>query len=170
LDFTLWSPGGVKAYRERFKNDTNAPIAVLEIDKIHLRVPVFTGTSDVALSGGAGWIEGTAWPENDGNVAIASHRDGFFRGLEDVNIDDELKLETHGEINFYVVDHIEVVNPTDVGVLKPGKRSMITLVTCYPFYYVEVPPRDTSCRGSKLRGGRRQRTKIRLRLALRDSL
>jgi sortase A len=140
VDFTLWSPGRIKAYQETLKTNMNAPIGVLEIEKIHLRVPVFTGTSELALSGGAGWIEGTGWPGRDGNVGIASHRDGFFRGLKDIQLGDEVKLVTRGEIDLYVVDHIEVVKPTDVRVLEPGSGSRVTLVTCYPFYYVGSAP------------------------------
>jgi len=140
VDFTLWSPGRIKAYQESLKANTNTPIGVLEIAKIHLRVPVFTGTGELSLSGGAGWIEGTGWPGKDGNVGIASHRDGFFRGLKDVRIGDEVKLVTHGEIDLYVVDRIEVVKPTDVRVLEPGNGSKVTLVTCYPFYYVGSAP------------------------------
>jgi sortase A len=140
VDFALWSPGRIKAYQESLATNTNPPIGVLEIEKIHLRVPVFTGTGELALSGGAGWIEGTGWPGKDGNVGIASHRDGFFRGLKDVRIGDEIKLLTHGEIDLYLVDRIEVVEPTDVRVLEPGSGSKITLVTCYPFYYVGSAP------------------------------
>jgi sortase A len=150
IDFALWSPGRIKAYQESLRTNTNAPIGVLEIEKIHLRVPVFTGTSELALSGGAGWIEGTAWPGRDGNVGIASHRDGFFRGLKDVHLGDEVKLLTHGEADLYVVDHIEVVKPTDVSVLKPGNGSKLTLVTCYPFYYVGSAPERYIVQGARV--------------------
>lgn len=150
VDFSLWSPGRIKAYQESLDTNTNAPIGVLEIEKIHLRVPVFTGTSELALSGGAGWIEGTGWPGMDGNVGIASHRDGFFRGLKDVHIGDEVKLVTHGEIDLYVVDHIEVVKPTDVRVLEPGIGSKVTLVTCYPFYYVGSAPERYIVQGARV--------------------
>jgi sortase A len=150
VDFTLWSPVRIKAYQESLRTNTNAPIGVLEIEKIHLHVPVFTGTSELALSGGAGWIEGTGWPGKDGNVGIASHRDGFFRGLKDVRVGDEVKLVTQGEIDLYVVDHIEVVKPTDVRVLEPGSGSKVTLVTCYPFYYVGSAPERYIVQGARV--------------------
>jgi sortase A len=150
IDFTLWSPRRIKAYQESLKSNTNAPIGVLEIEKIHLRVPVFMGTSELALSGGAGWIEGTEWPGRDGNVGIASHRDGFFRVLKDIRMGDEVKLVTHEEIDLYVVDHIEVVKPTDVRVLEPGSESKVTLVTCYPFYYVGSAPERYIVQGARV--------------------
>jgi sortase A len=157
VDFTLWSPGRIKAYQESLKTNISVPIGVLEIEKIHLRVPVFTGTNELALSAGAGWVESTAWPGKEGNVGIASHRDGFFRGLKDVRTGDEVKLLTHGQIDIYVVDHIEIVKPTDVRVLEPGSGSKITLVTCYPFYYVGSAPERYIVQGSRTS---REHTKV----------
>jgi sortase A len=150
VDFKLWSPGRIKAYQETLKNNRNAPIGVLEIEAIHLRVPIFTGTNEFALSGGAGWIEGTGWTEMDGNVGIASHRDGFFRALKDVHVSDQIRLLTQGEIDFYVVDLIQVVKPTDVRVLERGKDPKITLVTCFPFYYVGSAPERYIVQGTRV--------------------
>jgi sortase A len=40
----------------------------------------------------------------------------------------------------YVVDEIRIVPPEDVSVLAPRARSSVTLVTCYPFYFVGSAP------------------------------
>lgn len=118
-----------------------APIAILRIAKLNIRVPVIEGTSEFALNRGAGWIAGTARPGEAGNVGIAGHRDGFFRGLKDVSPGDEIELTAASGSALYTVDQIETVGPDDVGVLRPRAAPSLTLVTCYPFYFVGDAPR-----------------------------
>ncbi len=149
--FNLWSAGRIKSYEQSLGIEKETPIAVLDIDKIHLRVPVFDGTSDLVLNRGAGWIEGTARPGKDGNVAIAGHRDGFFRGLKDLAAGDRIELQTRTEIDSYFVDQISIVTPADVSVLRPQPTSTITLVTCYPFYYVGSAPKRYIVQGTEER-------------------
>ena len=115
-------------------------MAVLGIGKLRLRVPVFEGTDDLVLNRGLGWIDGTARPGERGNIGIAGHRDGFFRGLKDIAVGDAMELETLGKRATYVVDEIEIVAPEQVEVLRPRAAPAITLVTCYPFYFVGDAP------------------------------
>jgi sortase A len=149
VNVSLWSAGRVKAYRHSLTLHIEAPIAVLEIDKIRLRVPVFAGTSDLALDRGVGWIEGTARPGENGNVGIAGHRDGFFRGLQDVTVGDVLRVRSLKSIASFRVDQLEIVEPTDVAVLESVDQSTITLVTCYPFYYVGNAPKRYIVKGKR---------------------
>ena len=87
-----------------------------------------------------GHIDDTALPGTDGNSGIAGHRDGFFRGLKDIGPDDAIELETvHGK-EVYRVERTWVVDPEDVSVLDPTPARSLTLVTCYPFYYVGPAP------------------------------
>jgi sortase A len=79
-------------------------------------------------------------PGDAGNVGIAGHRDGFFRGLKDISVGDEIDLIMTKEKTTYVVDQIEIVSPADVHVLEPRSTSSLTLVTCYPFYFVGDAP------------------------------
>ncbi len=134
VDFSLWSPQRVKAYEESRKAEVGPALAVLRVPKIGLEVPVLAGTDDLSLNRGVGWIAGTARPGGPGNIGIAGHRDGFFRGLKDVAVGDALELRTFHWSETYVVDDIRVVRPQDTFVLKPGKVRSVTLVTCYPFY------------------------------------
>jgi sortase A len=113
---------------------------VLEIDKVKIRVPVFEGTDDLTLNRGVGRIAGTAVPGVAGNIGIAGHRDGFFRGLKDIAVGDHIDLVMTTERTSYVVDQIEIVSPEDVAVLQPRATSSLTLVTCYPFYFVGDAP------------------------------
>lgn len=116
------------------------PIAVLRIPRLLLEVPVGFGTDESVLLRGAGWIEGTATPGTLGNVAIAAHRDSFFRGLKDVAVGDLIEIETLDRSDSYRVAELSIVAPTDVGVLADTGNAALTLVTCYPFYFVGHAP------------------------------
>ena len=83
-DQSLWSPHRVSAWRQALSEPAPAPLAVLRIPKIRLEVAVLPGTDDRTLDRGVGHIEDTAQPGTDGNLGIAGHRDGFFRGLKDI--------------------------------------------------------------------------------------
>lgn len=139
-DQSLWSPHRISAWQRALEDPAPVPLAVLRIPKIRLEVPVLSGTDDRTLDRGAGHIEDTALPGTDGNSGIAGHRDGFFRGLKDIAPGDVIEIETlHGK-DAYRVERTWVVNPEDVSVLDPTPARSLTLVTCYPFYFVGSAP------------------------------
>ena len=84
VDFSQWSDQRIAAYKESLKTKTDLPLAILRVPKINLEVPVFNDTDDLTLNRGVGRIIGTARIGEPGNLGIAGHRDGFFRGLKDV--------------------------------------------------------------------------------------
>jgi sortase A len=139
-DFSLWSEKRIQDYEESLAAHFSPAIAVLRIPKIQLEVPVLEGTDDVSLNRGVGLIAGTAPPGGEGNIGIAGHRDGFFRGLKDIVLGDSVEIETAKETSTYVIDRIVIVAPSDVSVLAPRSRPSVTLVTCYPFYFVGSAP------------------------------
>jgi sortase A len=139
-DMTLWSPERKKAFAESQAAAAGLPLAVLEIPKIHLEVPVLDGTDDLTLNRAVGLIEGTPRPGERGNVGIAGHRDGFFRALKDIGPGDGIALRTPSGRRDYVVKSVRVVEQEDVSVLDPSPTDSLTLVTCYPFYYVGSAP------------------------------
>jgi len=140
VDFSLWSPERVRAFEESRSLTEDRALAVLEMDQPPIRVPVFEGTDDLALNRGAGWIQGTGRPGSDGNIGIAAHRDGFFRLLMYVREGDPIRLRVADRIRIYRVDDIEIVDPENVAVLMPRASPSLTLVTCYPFYYIGSAP------------------------------
>ena len=140
IDFSLWSVKRVGAYTEALGARLGAPLAVLSIPKLRLDVPVFEGTGKFTLNHGAGRILGTARPGEEGNMGIAAHRDGFFRGLKDIKVGDRIELATIRENLVYTVDNISIVKPSDVSVLRARSHPSLTLVTCYPFYFVGDAP------------------------------
>ena len=116
------------------------PLAVLHIPKIHLAVPLLDGTDVLTLNHAVGRISGTAWPSESGNIGIAGHRDSFFRGLKDVRAGDSIELQTSRETDTYIVDRIQIVTPDAVEVLRSRPAPSLTLVTCYPFYFIGSAP------------------------------
>jgi sortase A len=140
-DFRLWSEQRIAAYKaSRNATGTRSALAALEIPAIHLQVPVLEGTDDLTLNQGVGHIEGTPLPGKGGNVGIAGHRDGFFRGLKDIHEGDTIDLITQRRSSRYIVDEIRIVSPEDTWVLRPRPLASLTLVTCYPFYFVGSAP------------------------------
>lgn len=140
-DQSLWSAERKTSFSHMLQYDPGVPEAVLRIPAIGLEVPVFDGTDEVTLTHGVARIEGTPHPGEPGNVGIAGHRDGFFRGLKDVHVGDALVVETLSETLSYEIAEISIVDPDDTSVLEPTEESAVTLVTCHPFYYVGHAPR-----------------------------
>ena len=141
-DRTLWSPERVRGFDESFSQQfAAAPLAILRIPRIELEVPVLAGTDELSLNRCVGHIEGTPRPGFSGNVGIAGHRDGFFRGLKDVSAGDVLELESPERTDHYRIESITIVSPDRVDVLAPTEVPTLTLVTCYPFYYIGSAPK-----------------------------
>jgi sortase A len=104
-------------------------------------VPVLEATDDVSLNRAVGHIADTARPGTDGNSGIAGRGDGFFRGLKDITPGGAIQLETLRATEVYRVERTWIVDPEDVSVLDPTPTRSLTLVTCYPFYFVGSAPR-----------------------------
>lgn len=136
----LWSKKRIKEYEESLAQPMVPPLAILRIPGIGLEVPVLDGVDDLTLNRGVGHIPETAAPGGPGNAGIAGHRDGFFRGLKDVAVGDVIELETLSSRLRYRIDKISIVGQTDVDVLDPTFTPTLTLVTCYPFYFIGSAP------------------------------
>jgi sortase A len=139
-DFRLWSQKRIRAYQTSLAANISPPLGVLEISAIQLQVPVLEGTDELTLDRAVGHIPGTAPLGETGNIGIAGHRDGFFRGLKDVHVGETIDVYTQRGRSRYAVDEIQTVSPDEVAVLAPRATSSLTLVTCYPFYFVGSAP------------------------------
>ena len=140
VDLSLWGEKRIKAYKHALASRMGAPLAVLSIPRLRLEVPVFEGTDELTLNRGAGRIVGTAQLEERGNIGIAAHRDGFFRSLKDVRPGDRVELAQLRHKFVYTVNNVSVVDPSDVTVLQARPQPSLTLVTCYPFYFIGDAP------------------------------
>jgi sortase A len=136
----LWSEERVEAYQSRLLGNIPPPLGVLKIPSIGLEVPLLEGSDDLTLNRGIGHLEYSAAPGGIGNGGIAGHRDGFFRGLKDLHLGDTMDLQTENGNSRYVVDEIFIAPPKNVSVLAPRSKPAVTLVTCYPFYFVGSAP------------------------------
>jgi len=145
-------------HREEARHEAQVESAVktgdvlgrVDIPRLGISVAVLQGTSSRMLRRGAGHIEGTALPGEMGNIGIAGHRDTFFRELKDIQPNDEIQIQTATGLFRYQVDWVRVVEPSDATVLRPsGRESTVTLVTCYPFYFVGSAPKRFIVRAHK---------------------
>jgi sortase A len=137
----LWTEKRVAEYAESLNVETGPPLAILSIEKLGIQVAVYNGADEFNMNRGVGRIKGTAPVGASGNLGIAGHRDGFFRGLKGIALGDRIDLQTTGGTVTYSVSSILIVDPDDVSVLDPTGEPTITLVTCYPFYYVGHAPK-----------------------------
>jgi sortase A len=119
---------------------TRGLIGRIEIPRLLFSVIVVDGIGKTTLRRGFGHIPGTALPGQPGNVGLAGHRDTFFRPLKDLRIKDEIQFSTLRGNFKYEVESLTVVEPDNVGVLAPSDENVLTMVTCYPFYYVGPAP------------------------------
>lgn len=119
---------------------TRGLIGRVEVPRLGISAIMMEGTNAAILRRAVGHIRGTALPGQRGNVVISGHRDTFFRPLRNVAAGDIISLTTTaGEYRYRVVA-TSVVAPDDVGVLAQGAGETLTLVTCYPFYFVGPAP------------------------------
>ncbi len=125
-------------------------IGRLEIPRLNLSVMVREGADEGTLSRAVGHIPGTALPGNVGNVGLAGHRDTFFRALRNIRADDTIELETTAGTYRYAVKSTRIVTPRDVSVLQASGGETLTLVTCYPFYYVGSAPKRFIVRATQV--------------------
>lgn len=140
-DYALWNEQRIKDYEESLTVDTAPPLGILTIDSLDIQIPVYNGTTDFVLDRGAGRIKGMGRMNGDGNLGISGHRDGIFRGLKDIQQGDDIVIQTPHGVETYQVSYIDIVPKEDVSVLKRVDEKALTLVTCYPFYFVGHAPK-----------------------------
>jgi len=117
-----------------------AVIGEMQVPRLGLKIIVVQGDSDRILERAVGHIPETALPGQFGNVAVAGHRDSFFRPLRNIQSGDAITFKTHSDEFHYEVASTAVVLPSDVSVLRASSGRTLTLITCFPFYYVGAAP------------------------------
>jgi sortase A len=125
-------------------------IGRLEVSRLGLSAIVMEGTSAKTLRRAVGHIAGTSMPGLPGNVAISGHRDTFFRPLRNIRRNDVITLTTlNGEYRYRVLS-TRLVGPDDVTVLDATEDEVLTLVTCFPFYFVGPAPKRFIVRAERV--------------------
>lgn len=138
-DQSEWSVKQIGKY-EKKKNTGGLPLAMLKIERLNLEAPVYLGTDRVTLDRGLGIIESTAYLGEVGNIGISGHRDGFFRPLKDIKLGDEIEVLTPTGVQEFEVSDITIVDALEVSVLDQTDTTVLTLITCHPFYYQGYAP------------------------------
>jgi len=119
----------------------SGPIGRIEVPRVQLSAAILDGVDTGTLDRAVGHVPGTAYPgEAKGRVALAAHRDSFFRNLGDLKRGDTIRLSTGSRMREYKVESTEVVKPDQTDVLAQTSDSMLTLITCYPFRYLGSAP------------------------------
>ncbi len=139
-DMSLWAPGRIDDYQASLAADLPPLLGILEIPSVGLEVPVYATSTDLTMDRGAGIINGMAYPHEEGNIGISGHRDGYFRVLKDIELGDEVVLQTLEGTKRFIIDMTQVVEIDDTRLLQDTRDQTLTLVTCYPFYYVGHAP------------------------------
>ncbi len=111
------------------------------IPKIGMDAIVVEGTSYKALSAGPGHLLETAMPGENGNAVITAHRDTFFRHIYELTKGDQIQVRRNGRIFTYQVTEKRIVPPEDVSVVQQTADPQLTLITCYPTYYIGPAPK-----------------------------
>jgi sortase A len=138
---TVTAAGSMPAILPPRRPSPNALIGRLSVPRLHLSAMVREGIDSKTLKLAVGHIPATSLPGQAGNVGVAGHRDTFFRGLKDMTTGDEILFSTLNGDFRYVVELLTIVEPDDAGALAPSAENVLTMVTCYPFYYVGDAPR-----------------------------
>jgi sortase A len=127
-------------------------IGRIEISRIGIDAMISEGIDERTLRQAVGHIPGTPLPGELGNAAIAGHRDTFFRPLRNVRHNDEITMTTLQGSYRYLVDTTQIVPPEDIQVLENSSDTTLTLVTCYPFYFVGPAPKRFIVRAHRIPG------------------
>lgn len=138
-DQSLWAEN-MKLKYEKAKVTDEVPLALLSIDRLNLKAPVYMGTHRITLDRGLGVVNGTTLPGDVGNIAVSGHRDSFFRVLKDIKLGDTIEMQTLDGFEKFEVSDITIVDALEVSVLDPTDTTVLTLITCHPFYYQGYAP------------------------------
>lgn len=161
-DQSLWSAGRIAlhaaetaasiAVAEQVVESTSPPqpLALLKIARLGLEVPVYAELNERNLNRGAAHVAGTVAPGAVGNSAIAAHRDGYFRVLQTVAIGDLVELDLGRGSERYRVSALSIVEPTDLSPLDATDTAALTLITCYPFFFVGSAPQRFIVRAERI--------------------
>ena len=142
-DTQSWAPSRINSFMRAQSVDASgdqAALAVLHIPRLSLRVPVYAEYNERNLNRGAAIFVTPAALASPGNLAIAGHRDGWFRALEQVELGDLIELQDVVSRRRFHISALSVVEPTDLAPLAATDEASLTLITCFPFYFVGSAP------------------------------
>jgi sortase A len=116
-------------------------IGILEIPELKAELPIIEGTDEEELEKGVGHYAGTVFPGQKDQILLSGHRDTVFRKIGELKLGDELIVRMpYGDFTYEIIDSF-IVDADDTTVIKPtAPEEILTLSTCYPFYFVGSAP------------------------------
>ena len=140
-DKSLWNATRIEDYEIAVHQQGAPALAVLSINRLGMKVPVYNGADEFNLDRGLGRIRGMARIDEEGHLGISGHRDGYFRILKDLVEGDRIMVRTTNDVTVFEVDGFSIVDKNDASILREAVDDWrLTLVTCYPFYFVGNAP------------------------------
>ncbi len=127
------------------------PFGKILIPRVGVSAMIAEGIDEKTLRHAVGHFPESATPNAAGTVALAGHRDTFFRGLKDIRINDLVTLETPSGKYKYKVVRTAVVGPQHVELVRSSSQSDLTLVTCFPFHYIGPAPKRFIVQAMRIR-------------------
>lgn len=150
VDTSLWSDSRTSLYKSAPPPPPDALVGALIVRSVNLHAPIYSDTRELYLNRGVGMIDAMSLPGESGNSGIAGHRDGHFRALKDIKTGDAIEVVTWDRVLRYRVLSINVVERDDISMLRSTPSQTLTLVTCFPFYFVGRAPLRFVVRGELL--------------------
>lgn len=116
-------------------------IGILEIPALKAELPIIEGTDEEELEKGVGHYAGTVFPGQKDQILLSGHRDTVFRKIGELKMGDELVVKMpYGDFTYEIIDSF-IVDADDNTVIKStAPEEILTLSTCYPFYFVGSAP------------------------------
>jgi sortase A len=115
-------------------------LGTVEIPRLDISSIVEEGVDSSTLWEAVGHIPGTPLPGQNGNSALASHRDTYFRGLAEVQTGDLIVFRSPTANFRYRVESTRIVDANATDALPGSTTPTLSLITCYPFHYIGPAP------------------------------
>ena len=112
-------------------------IGRMHIDRMNLDIVLVQGTDTASLQKGPGHYEKTAFPGQGSTIGVAGHRTTYlapFRHINDLEAGDQIRLEMPYGVFTYTVLRHEIVDPSDVQIVKPVGFEELVMTACHPVY------------------------------------
>jgi len=129
------------AWETRHEALESGLVGRIVIERLKFSAMIVDGSSHASLRQGVAHLLNTAYPGERGNVALAGHRDTYFRPLKDLQDGDVIKITTPDGTFSYEVDSLMIVPPYRGDLVQPSRVPELTLVTCWPFYWIGPAPK-----------------------------
>lgn len=136
----FYDPSRISGYTSLLDITGEGVMGYIDIDKIHVELPIYHGTDKNVLQVGAGHVEGSSLPVGGSGThcLLSGHRGlpsaKLFTDLDELEIGDRFTITILDRVLTYEVDQIKTVLPEDSQdlTISPG-RDLCTLITCTPY-------------------------------------